>query len=97
MSAPVGGQSDVGTLRRVALKHARDAFVSDATIDRLWRDLNYAARPDFTRAAAEYDRFVELLRQFAVEVQRLPPSDAVGLDSVYVRDAAIVCDRGVIL
>lgn len=97
MSVAVGGQSDVGTLRRVALRHARDAFVSEAEVDRQWRELGYAARPDVARAVQEYDRFVELLRRLGVEVHCLPRDAGVGLDSIYVRDAAIVCDRGVIL
>src|SRR5437879_57547 len=42
----IGGQSDVGKLRRVAVKHARDAFGDAAAVDRQWRDLRYLARPD---------------------------------------------------
>lgn len=94
---PVGGQSDVGILRRVVVKHARDAFASEDAIDREWRDLRYIARPDFATAGAEYDRFLALLGEAGVEVTRLPPGAAVGLDSMYVRDASLVCDRGLIL
>ena len=36
-----GAQSDVGVLRSVVLKHARDAFVDQAAIDQQWRDLGY--------------------------------------------------------
>ena len=93
----VGGQSDVGALRRVVVKHARDAFASEAAIERQWRDLRYVARPDFAAASAEYDRFVTLLDEAGVAVTRLPPGEAVGLDSLYVRDASIVCERGLIL
>lgn len=93
----VGGQSDVGSLRRVVVKHARDAFASEAAIDRQWRDLRYAARPDLATASAEYDHFLALLRHAGVEVTCLPTGEGVGLDSLYVRDASIVCDRGLIL
>ena len=92
-----GAQSEVTTLRRVVLRHARDAFRDAAAIDRQWQDLNYLARPDFTRAVAEYDGFVELLRDSGAVVHCLPADGTVGLDSIYVRDASIVCDRGVIL
>src|SRR5256885_7681793 len=92
-----GAQSDVATLRRVVVRHARDAFHSDTAIDRQWRDLNYLARPDFARAVAEYDGFVELLRDGGAAVHALPADGTVGLDSIYVRDASIACDRGVIL
>ncbi|MGH6932459.1 MAG: arginine deiminase-related protein, partial [Dongiaceae bacterium] len=90
-------QSDVGKLRRVIVKHARDAFVDDAAIDRQWQDLNYCGRPDLGRAIAEYDRFTELLQGFGAEVEFLPLNDSVGMDSLYPRDTAIATDRGMIL
>jgi len=97
MERVVGGQNEVGRLRRVAVKHARDAFRSDARLDREWRDLNYTARPDLARATSEYERFLEVLRGAGAELHCLAPSEHVGLDSLYVRDASVVCDRGIIL
>jgi len=85
----VGGQSEVGKLRRVAVKHARDAFGDAAAVERQWRDLRYLARPDVTAATPEYERFLALLDAAGVET--------LGLDSLYPRDASIVCNRGVIL
>jgi len=93
----VGGQSEVGKLRRVAIKHARDAFGDAAAIERQWRDLRYLARPDVTAATPEYERFLALLEAAGVETLQLPFDDTVGLDSLYPRDASIVCNRGVIL
>lgn len=97
MNARIGGQSEVGTLERVILKHARNAFVSDAAVGEQWRDLNYTGPPDVGLAVAEYGRFLDLLRRLGADVHCLPANGTVGLDSIYVRDAAIVCDRGVIL
>jgi N-dimethylarginine dimethylaminohydrolase len=97
MPQTVGGQSDVGRLRRVAVKHARDAFGDAAAVERQWRDLGYLARPDVTAATPEYERFLALLEGAGVETLRLPPDDTVGLDSLYARDVSIVCNRGVIL
>src|SRR2546427_2230050 len=97
MERVVGGQGDVGRLRREALNPARDAFRSDASLDRQWRDLNYTARPDLARATSEYEGFLALLRGAGADVHCLPPSEQVGLDSLYVRDASIACDRGIIL
>jgi N-dimethylarginine dimethylaminohydrolase len=97
MRQTVGGQSDVGKLRRVAVKHARDAFGSEAALDSQWRDLGYLARPDFTAGVAEYERFLTVLRTAGVDVLGLPPDATVGLDSLYARDASIVCDGGVVL
>ena len=81
----------------MVLKHPREAFVSDLSIARQWRDLGYLARPDLHRATAEFDALVELLEGFGIEVLFLPRDDDVGLDSLYVRDAALVTDDGLIL
>ena len=90
-------QSDVGIIKSVVVKHARDAFVGDDAIDAQWQKLGYVDRPDFDRAAGESDGFIELLRSFGAETRLLPADDCVGLDSIYVRDAIIVCDNGAIL
>lgn len=90
-------QSDYGTLRRVVLKHVTDAFVDQDTADAQWHELNYTARPDLGRAKIEYDRLAALLRGRGIELEFMPHDEALGLDSLYVRDAAVVCDRGVIL
>jgi N-dimethylarginine dimethylaminohydrolase len=90
-------QSDVGQVRQLALKHVRDAFVDEATIERQWRQLNYYGRPDLGRAIAEYDQFVALLQRLGAEVTFLPQDGTVTMDSLYPRDAAIPTDRGVIL
>src|SRR6266550_2822510 len=73
MPQTVGGQSDVGRLRRVAVKHARDAFGDAAAVERQWRDLGYLARPDITAATPEYERFLALLEGAGGETLRLPP------------------------
>jgi N-dimethylarginine dimethylaminohydrolase len=93
----VGGQSEAGKLVRVAVKPVRDAFLSDQVLERQWRDLGYVARPDFTAAVTEYAQFVALLEAAAVQVLCLPAHEADGPDALYARDAALVCDAGVIL
>jgi N-dimethylarginine dimethylaminohydrolase len=90
-------QSDVGQIKRLVLKHVRDAFVDAATIDRQWEQLNYVGRPDLGRAIAEYDGFVASLQSLGAEVTFLPKDASVTMDSLYPRDAAIPTDRGVIL
>ena len=104
-----GAQSEADALRTVLVKHARDAWPDDAAVDRDWRALGYPARPDLARAHAESDAFIALLRSLGADVRVLggdAPSDrsafpvprsALTLDSLYVRDAAIACERGMIL
>jgi N-dimethylarginine dimethylaminohydrolase len=90
-------QSETGTLSRVLVKHARDAFRDGETAAEQWRALNFTGAPDFDNAVREYDRFIEILGNSGASLEYLPFSEAVGLDSIYVRDASVVCDRGVIL
>jgi N-dimethylarginine dimethylaminohydrolase len=90
-------QSEIATISSLLVKHARDAFRDAQTIAAQWRALNFTAPPDFDHAVRQYDRFLELLRQCGAALHFLPPSAAVGLDSIYVRDASIACDRGMIL
>lgn len=89
--------SEVGALRRLVVKHARDAFSSQAAIDAEWRALSFTAPPRFSRALGEYDALLALLVDTGTEILRLPRAEGVGLDSIYVRDASVVCKHGVIL
>lgn len=91
------GQSDVLPIETLLLKHARDAFGDQPTVDAEWEQLAYVSRPDFAGAVVEYDSFVELLEGLGIVVHLAPADSDTGLDSVYVRDAAVVCDRGAIL
>ena len=97
MAVVLPGESEHGRLRSVLVKHARDAFVDNAQVASQWRALNYSAPPDFGRAIAEYDTFVEILETSGAQVVQLPAHPACTLDSLYPRDAAIVSPGGVIL
>ena len=89
-------QSESGRLLRALLKRARDAFVDQAALRAQWRELGYLAEPDFAEACRESDALAALLEDLGVEVRWLPAGD-LGLDSLYVRDASVLCDRGAIL
>jgi len=89
--------SEVGRLRRVLVKHPREAFVSDEAIGAQWKPLNFTAAPALTRAAEEFEAFVQILRGTGAQIDFLPADTRTNLDSIYARDASVVCDRGVIL
>jgi N-dimethylarginine dimethylaminohydrolase len=89
--------SEVDRIARLVVKHPRDAFRGPEVIDSQWRDLGFTGPPDFARAIDEYDRFLALIGQNGAEILSLPKGEGVGLDSLYARDASIVCDGGVIL
>jgi N-dimethylarginine dimethylaminohydrolase len=90
-------QSETGRLAQVLLKSPREAFVDERTIAEQWRALNFTSPPDIVRATDEFEQFTEIIRSSGVEVHLLPRDEQTTLDSIYVRDASIVCDRGLIL
>ena len=92
-----GCQSEVGKIKRLLLKHPREAFINAENINRQWQQLNYLRAPDFVKAQREYEAFVDLLRPHAAEIEFLPQHDATGLDSIYVHDPAVITSRGAIL
>ncbi len=92
-----GGQSDTGQLRRVILKHPRDAWASQEALAEQWRSLNYLAQPDLPAALEDYDRFAGALESAGVDLLFLPADPDTGADSLYPRDTAVICERGAIL
>ena len=89
--------TEVGALSQVVLKHARDAFLNDATIRAQWKALNFTAEPDLGRAIGEYEQFADLVAASGASITWLPANGVTSLDSIYVRDAALWCARGAIL
>jgi len=92
-----GCQSMVKPIKRMLLKHPRDAFLSPENIAAQWQELNYLSAPDFAKALDEYERFASLLSKTIRELDYLPPDAQSGLDSIYVHDPVIVTQRGAIL
>lgn len=89
--------SEHGPLASVLVKHAREAFINDATIASQWRGLNFSAPPDLARALDEYDRFIEVISIAGCEILWLPADGNTSLDSIYTRDAAVATQDGVVL
>ncbi len=90
-------QSEVAPVRHLLLKHAREAFVDRRTIEEHWQGLRYLGPPELEPAVAEYDRFSAQLAGFGAKLTFLPAASGTGMDSLYVRDASLVCEKGVIL
>ena len=91
-----GCQDMVKQVRRILLKHPKDAFIDQSTIDRQSSELNYSTAPDFDIACKDYDIFLNIIRSFDPEIHFLPASNT-SLDSIYTHDPCIVTNSGVIL
>lgn len=90
-------QSETGRVTRLVIKHAREAFINERAISSQWRALNFTAPPDRARALDEYEGFLDVLRSADAEICALPGDPTLTLDSIYVRDASVSSDRGLIL
>lgn len=89
--------SEYGKLKSVFIKGAREAFLSDAHLEKNWKSLNYLSKPDFNNAALEYEGFEKLLSQTESDLHYFPQHDKVNMDSIYCRDASIATDHGIII
>ena len=92
-----GGHSEVGHLKRVLLKHPRDAYPPPERLETQWEELGYHSKPDLTRACEEHDALAALLESLGSTVELLPPASETGMDSIYVRDASILADGGMVI
>lgn len=81
----------------VAVKSPRAAFGDADTIARTWRELNFVAPPETARAIQQHEEFVAALRTSGAEVLQLPADSVTTMDSIYVRDAAVLAPDGVVL
>jgi N-dimethylarginine dimethylaminohydrolase len=89
-------QSDVAPLERVLMKHPRDAFISPLRIAEQWQALNYVGPPDYDQACREADALAALLESLGAVIDWMPTDD-IGMDSIYQRDASVVSNAGAIL
>lgn len=94
---PETRQTEVGTLRTVLVKGPSAAGVGSGEGHETWRDLGWTASPDPEAAAREHRGFTRLLEELGARVIRLAAAPETGLDSIYVRDVSVACDRGVVL
>ena len=91
------GLNEYGPLRRVALRHPCAAFGGPEAVAASWRALGYGAAPDFDRACADYGRFAAILADAGAAIDFLPAGNGLTLDSLYVRDAALIAPGGIVL
>jgi N-dimethylarginine dimethylaminohydrolase len=89
--------SETAPIGRLLLKHPREAWRDQLQVRGEWRALNYLEEPDFRKACEEYDALAAILRPAAGEVAFLPADPGTGLDSIYVRDAAVESTRGLVI
>ena len=92
-----GCQNMVDPIRRVLVKHPKDAYQDQIKLNKQSSQLNYLGVPSFDKALADHETLVGLLESSGAEVHYLPRDDSTTLDSIYAHDPCIVSNGGVIL
>ncbi|MEH7332362.1 arginine deiminase family protein [Neobacillus drentensis] len=84
-------------LNRVIVKHPKDAFLNQEHLKKEWKRFNYISEPDFTKAEREYEQFLAIMNNHVENIEYLPASEAVGLDSLYAHDPVKFTKNGAII
>ena len=92
-----GCQNMVGSIRRVLMKHPRNAYQNQSVLNQQYSQLNYPEVPNFNKAISDYESFSKLIESFGAEIHFLPIDETTSLDSIYTHDPCIVSNAGVIL
>ena len=87
----------VNGVKRILLKHPRDAFLNQQKVNSESKELSYPSPPDLDLAVKQYDLFVDLIKSFGSEVYFLPPDNNTSLDSIYTHDPCTMTDNGLIV
>lgn len=89
--------NEYGQLRRVAVRHPRDLFRSQAEMSRNWRAQEFIAEPDREAAGAEFEAFTGILRNAGADVLELPFDERLTAPAIYTRDNTVMTPRGVVV
>jgi N-dimethylarginine dimethylaminohydrolase len=91
------GHSMVDTLRRVMVCSPRTAGWNKPEYAAQWRELGFLHKPNFNEAQAQHELLWRELESAGAEVVELPPADCLTLDAVYVHDASLTTDFGLVV
>ena len=87
----------VDPIKKILLKHPSNAFINQRNINEQYLELNYLAAPNFNSAISDYEKFVDLLKSFDIEIHYLPKDKSTSLDSIYTHDPCVVSNKGVVI
>ena len=87
----------VGEIKRVLVKHPKDAYQNQLKIDGESKKLNYLGKPYYKKARSDYDQLINFFESNSIDIHYLPFDKETSLDSIYTHDPCIVSNGGVIL
>ena len=87
----------VGEIKRVLVKHPKDAYQDQLKIDGESKKLNYLDKPDYKKSKKDYEQLIDFFNTNNIEIHYLPIDQDTSLDSIYTHDPCIISNSGVIL
>jgi len=92
-----GCQDMTKPIKRILIKHPNSAYKTQANIDEQAKNLNYFGTPNFEQSINDYNKFLNILKSFDIEIHTLPADNKTSLDSIYTHDPCLISNSGVIL
>ena len=86
----------VNSLKRVLIKHPKDAYINQNKLNKESNKLNYLNIPNFKKACSDYDSFINILKGFNCEIHYLPTDEEASIDSIYTHDPCLISNKGAI-
>ncbi|MFJ7934134.1 dimethylarginine dimethylaminohydrolase family protein [Sporosarcina sp. NPDC096371] len=84
-------------LERVIVKHPSEAFRDQNHLADQWKTFNYLEEPNFEEAIREFSDFISILEKHVPQIDYLPASTQVGMDSLYAHDPVKFTPAGAII
>ena len=86
----------VNSLKKVLIKHPKDAYINQNKLNKESNKLNYLNIPNFKKACSDYDSFINILKGFNCEIHYLPTDEEASIDSIYTHDPCLISNKGAI-
>jgi len=91
-----GCQNMVKPVKKILLKHPKNAYQNQEKINKEASKLNYLGNPDFGKSCTDFDLFIGILKSFDCEIHYLPTENPSSIDSIYTHDPCLVTNKGAI-
>lgn len=88
--------NEYSKFKEVAIKSAKNAFISKEKLNLEWKRLRFHSEPDLEDAVLEYEDFENLIISTVDDIIYLPESKELTIDSIYARDSILVSPKGLI-
>lgn len=90
-------QSEYRPVKRILVKHPREAYRNQENADANWKNLGYPAPVSYDKVMMEFEAFTAILEKFVPTISYLPAADGAGLDSLYTHDPIVPTNKGIIM